>query len=267
MVGRFGKLAASAWGKLSGKTEREQKEAAAAILAEHETRDHFGAEEAVARLSELLGEEKAGQWFSSYAARKIEVVVNAALEDGVLDPEEDARIARVVERYGSPQIDPKSRAIMDRARALHHAMTAPFPEVRTPLLLKKGEQCVFGAQAEAMEERSRTVRVNYGGPSARIRIMKGVYYSMGSVGVSRETEAFTHSFGSGVLAVTNKRLLWMSPAKSINIPLGKIVMFEPFSDGVKIYKETGKPILFTWTNDKGVGSVWVGRAIDELRHG
>jgi hypothetical protein len=33
------------------------------------------------------------------------------------------------------------------------------------------------------------------------------------------------------------------------------------------YKETGKPIIFSWTKDNGVGSVLIGRVLDELRDG
>jgi hypothetical protein len=267
VVERIGKWASEIWGKLSGKTEREQREAAEAILKEHEARACFGADEALARLTEVLGEERAKQWFATYASRKIKAVVKEALADRVLDPEEEKRISLVMQRYGNPQLDPESQEIIERARALYHAMTGPLVPVETPLLLRKGEFCVYGTKARAMEERSRTVRVNYGGPTARIKIMKGVYYSMGSLGVSRQTESYMHSFGEGVLAATNRRLLWMSPSKTISLPLQKIVMFEPYSDGVKLHKETGKPIIFSWTKDNGVGSVLIGRVLDELRDG
>jgi hypothetical protein len=265
MVGRIGKWTAKFRGALSGKSEREEREAVEAILKEHEARQDFGADEALARLTEILGEKRAKQWFTSYASRRIEAVVKEMLADGVLDPHEEERIALVLQRYGNPRIDDQSLAIMERARALYHAMTSPLVPVETPLLLRKGEFCVYGTKARAMEERSRTVRVNYGGPTARIKIMKGVYYSMGSLGVSRQTESYMHSFGEGVLAATNRRLLWMSPAKTISLPLQKIVMFEPYSDGVKLHKETGKPIIFAWSADNGVGSVLIGRVLDELR--
>lgn len=273
MVGGFKEAAQKAWHKLSGREAKERAEARAQqlaaakqILQDHEARDHFAPEEALDRLTQLLGDAEGIEVFGKYVSKKVEAIVNEALADNILDPEEDARIARVLERYGNPEIDRKSKAVMDRARKLHHALTADFPVVSTPLLLRKGEYCVFGVEAEAAKERSRTVRVNYGGPTARVRIMKGVYYSMGSVNVSREREEYMHSFGHGVLAATNKRLLWMSPSKTVSIALTKIVMFEPFSDGVKIHKETGKPIVFSWPNDQGIGSVWVGRAIEELRH-
>lgn len=254
-----------AWGKLSGRDRRERAARAAQILAEHEARDHFGADEALSRLQEFMSEQDAVRVFSDHAGSRISQVVQAALDDGVLDPQEDARIADVIARYGEPRIDDESRQLMHRARQQYHAMTAPLEPVETTLLLRRGEYAVYGQLAEAVELRQRTVRVNYSGPSARVRIMKGVYYSVGSMNVGRETQEFMHSFGDGVLVATNKRLLWVSPQKTISVALGKIVSFEPYSDGIRVHKDTGKPLGFRWPGDDGIAAVWIGRAIEELR--
>lgn len=88
---------------------------------------------------------------------------------------------------------------------------------------------------------------------------------MGSIQTQRETEAYSHSFGTGVLGATNSRLLWVSPAKSISIPLTKIVMFEPYNDGLKVIKDTGKPILFVFDAPDQSAMVRISRVIEELR--
>lgn len=268
MAKKIKAMAGTLWRKLSGAEARERqarREEAEALLLLHDSRSDFAPDKALEGVVALLGEEEGKALFSQFIGKRIEATIRQALEDKVLDPAEEARIAAVLARYGNPKIDKASRAVLDRARRLYKAMTAPLTPVSTPLLLRKGEYCVFGVEAEALEERSRTVRVNYGGPTVRVRIVKGVYYSMGSMAVERKTEAFMHSFGDGVLAATNKRLLWMSPSKTISIPLPKIVMFKPYSDGVKIHKDTGKPILFSWAGDNGIGAVTIGRVIEELR--
>lgn len=258
--------------KLTGAEARERAEEerriraeAAAILVEHEARDHFGAEEVLARLTALLGEEEAGKTFVAHCSPKISAVVNAVLEDGILTPDEDAAIERVRQRYGGIEIDAKSESVLETARRQHAAWTLPLAPVAVPLLLKKNEWCCHAVRAEALEQRQRTVRVNYHGPSARMRVAKGVYYSAGSVAVDRVAEAYHHSFGAGVLGATNSRLLWVSPEKSISIPLTKIVLFEPYSDGIKIVKDSGKPLLFVFEGDDGTGAVRIARAIEELR--
>lgn len=265
MVKRFSKAVGSAWSKISGKEKRELRERGKEVLAEHESRTEFGADEAISRLIELMGERAGKQLFSEYSAFQIGKVVRDALDDNLLEPREEASINAVRARYGNPKLDNQSRFLLERARDQYDALTSPLEPVSTPLMLKRGEHCVFGIESEALEERNRTVRVNYGGPSARIRIAKGIYYTAGSIGVQRQTEEFHHSFGSGVLAATNKRLLWVSPSKTIAIPLSRIVMFEPYSDGVKIIKDAGKPIMFVWNDINGVAAVRVGRVIEELR--
>lgn len=261
MAGVFTK----AWSKLTGQAARDRRAAAQAILDEHEGRDHFGVEEAFARVAEILGHDEAEILVVGYVTERVSHAVLEVLADKLLEPHEERQIASVLARYDNPQLDDDARLTLERARNLYDAFTSPLEEVASPLMLKPGEYCVHGLEAEAFEERSRTVRVNYGGPSARIRIAKGLYYSAGSMAVERQQQQFHHSFGVGVLAATNKRLLWVSPGKTIAVPLSRIVLFEPFADGIKIIKDAGKPVIFTWSNDGAAGSTRIGRVIEELR--
>lgn len=260
------------WRGLSGAAAREREEEAQRrrniaqlILEEHELLDHFDAQRTLDRLSEQMPDEAAKQLFIAHCRSKIEPVVQAALEDGLLSPEEDARIHRIRERYGGIQLDEKTNQQISAARAQYVAWSEPLEPVEVPLLLKKGEWCAHAVRSSVYEERQRTVRVDYAGPTARIRIMKGVYYRAGSIQAQRVTESYHHTFGEGVLGATNKRLLWVSPQKSISIPLQKIVMFEPFVDGIKVIKDTGKPLLFVFEGDDQISMVKISRVIEDLR--
>lgn len=258
--------------KLSGAEAREReaekqrrRNIAHRILAEHEARDHFDAQGALDRLSEEMPEDQAIQVFVAHCKAKIEPAVQAALADDLLSPEEDARIERLRERYGGIQLDEQTGQQLQAARDQYLAWSSPLEPVNVPLMLKKGEWCAHAVKATVLEERQRTVRVNYAGPTARVRIMKGVYYRVGSVQAERVTESYHHTFGDGVLGATNKRLLWVSPQKSLSIPLQKIVMFEPFIDGIKIIKDTGKPLLFVFEGPDQASMVRISRVIEELR--
>lgn len=259
----------SAARKISGAQAREDRErredAARAILREHEAREHFDPEAVMSQLRAEMSDDEATSLYTRWAKGKIEPVLKEALDDGLLSPEEDARIERLLERYGIGSLDGASQALLENARSQYIAWTEPLGPVQTPLLLKKGEWCVHAVEAAAYEERTRTTRINYGGVSARIRIVKGVYYSTGSMNVARETQQFMHSFGVGVLGATNKRLLWVSPAKSISIALDKIVLFDPFTDGLRVVKDTGKPLLFRFGKVDRTAMVRISRVIEELR--
>lgn len=258
---------------LTGKTAREKAAArqveidsARSIIAQHECRSHFSAEAVLAELKSSVPTEVAKAEWDAHCRAKIQPVIDAALDDGLLSPEEEQRISSALARYGDPTLGPITQGKLDAARLQFAAWNAPLDPVMSPLLLKRGEWCVHGIQATAYEERQRTTRIDYAGPTARIKIMKGVYYRVGSAKLSRKTEAYSHSFGSGVLCATNKRLLWVAPNKTITIPLYKILMFEPFSDGIKVFKDTGKPILFEFDEGENQHAmVRISRTIDELR--
>lgn len=212
-----------------------------------------------------MPEEEATRLYLAHCKSKIEPAIQAALADDLLDPEEDARIQRLRDRYGGIQLDDRTAGQLEAARLQYAAWLSPLEPVNVPLMLKKGEWCAHAVKATAYEERQRTVRVDFAGPTARVRIMKGVYYRAGSIQAQRITESYHHSYGEGVLGATNKRLLWVSPQKSHSIPLEKIVMFEPFTDGIKIIKDTGKPLLFVFEGADQTSMVRISRVIEELR--
>lgn len=187
------------------------------------------------------------------------------LEDGQVDPTEDQRLDEFMAMIGQSVLSPNTKVAIEEGRKLYRAHHGSLEPVDAPVLLKRGELCVHVVSAEAFEDRSRTVRVNYHGPTVRIPIMKGVSYRLGSFAPSRQTEEYQHSFGAGALCMTNQRLLWVSPKKSISVPLSNIVRFDPFTDGLKIFKGSGKPLLFVWPGEDRVATVMAQRTIQELR--
>lgn len=192
-------------------------------------------------------------------------LVREILADNIVDPQEDARISRFMSMVGEATLAPDTARLLQEGRELYHAAVAPLSPVAAPVLLRKGEFCVYVATAEALEDRSRTVRVGYHGPSARVRLAKGVYYNLGSMNVARQTETYQHSFGIGALCMTNKRLLWISPAKSISTNLSSIVRYDPYSDGFRVMKGTGKPLLFLWGEKPRIATAMAARVIEEMR--
>ena len=86
----------------------------------------------------------------NHCRAKIEPMIRAAFNDGLLSPEDDARIERIPERYGGIQLNPKTNGQLEFARTHYLAWTAPLEPVQTPLLLKSGEWC---AQMELSADR------------------------------------------------------------------------------------------------------------------
>ncbi|WP_157083079.1 hypothetical protein [Novosphingobium lentum] len=215
------------------------------------------------RLADLgLGKNFSKSVIEEFGKNRLDWIIQDILADGQIDPSEDARLYGEAEALGLPI--PETAEISE-ARELWHIFTQPMPILDPPLLLKKGELCHQACKASAFEDRLRTVRVGYSGTRARVKIMKGVYYSVGSARITAQKEEYSHKIGGGVLCSTSTRLLFVSPAKTISIPLGKILQYETYSDGIKIFKDTGKPITFQFDRVSKPDVIRVVRVIEECR--
>ncbi|MEI6348168.1 MAG: hypothetical protein WCP69_09505 [Bacteroidota bacterium] len=124
-----------------------------------------------------------------------------------------------------------------------------FPNLNSDFILQKNEQCIYREEnVELIEQRQVTKRINYGGPSVRIKIAKGLSYNLGSYNVGMEKEIKKISRGKGVINITTNRVLFKSNEKSSTITLNSIMAIEPFNDAIVISKSNGNPITFITKN-------------------
>jgi hypothetical protein len=124
-----------------------------------------------------------------------------------------------------------------------------LPTIDVPISLGKQEECYFQTHAEWHEQRTVTQRINYRGTTASIRIMKGVRYRVGSIKPQRITSEEYKLLDSGTLYLTNKRIIFTGRLKNSTISLTKVLSFTPYSDGVEISKDTGRPPLFKFSSN------------------
>lgn len=120
-----------------------------------------------------------------------------------------------------------------------------FPNIQAEYLLNKNEFCVFNNYNTSIyETKLVTQRVSYGGPSVRIKIMKGVYYKAGGYNISSYKSERNILIGSGILNLTNERIILKTNLKIVTIKLKDIIHIEPYTDGIVISKASGKPFIF-----------------------
>jgi Chloroplast envelope transporter len=141
--------------------------------------------------------------------------------------------------------------------------TLPTKDIE--ITLPRNEHCYFSMDADWLETRTITKRINYGGPALRIKIMKGVYYRAGSVGVQRVTSEELTLIDSGIIYITNKRIIFVGSNKSANIQLSKILSVSPYSDGVGIEKDSGKSPVIRVSNNADIMALILGRVINDLQ--
>jgi hypothetical protein len=170
----------------------------------------------------------------------------AAITDRRLSTDEQDALAAMARNFSiNVEIDSATRAQLDRFRWFWLMENGTFPEIQVPINLQKKEVCHFSGAVGLSEMRTETQRINYGGPVVRIKIMKGLYYRAGSVRVERVTRDILRQVDSGVLYVTNKRVIFDGARKNTTIRLSSILSITPYADAVEIEKTSGRNPFFT----------------------
>jgi hypothetical protein len=185
------------------------------------------------------------------------------LSDGQITPDEADDLVKV--RTILQADFTKRDGDIEEARKMWKVCNAPLEEVDAPLMMKRGEVCYGWDVVNAFEIRTRTKAISYGGPSLRVPIAKGLSFRIGHSRIAQHREEHQHSFGTGELCVTNKRILWNGPNRTFNIPFDKIVYIDPFNDGITIHKDTGKPLSFDYGGQNKTLSALILRVSDEAR--
>ncbi|WP_408610791.1 SHOCT domain-containing protein [Levilactobacillus tujiorum] len=97
-----------------------------------------------------------------------------------------------------------------------------------------------------IEPVTRTKNVLYGGVTSRVRLMKGVYWRMGSVKPLRQTTTELKVKHIGTLIFTNKRMLLLQDSGSVSqVMYGSIANIVPYTDGIGVMKSRGKDVYLT----------------------
>lgn len=112
------------------------------------------------------------------------------------------------------------------------------------IIMKEGEVLHWGCPATLKKQKRVTTRVNYGGLTGSIRIMKGVRYRVGSIGIAPQTSEVMVDEDTGNFWLTNQRLGFLGSRKNFTMPYNKILSLELYKDGISIHKEgRGTPFI------------------------
>jgi len=185
---------------------------------------------------------------------QVSAVIDQFLEDGVLDQSEENRIAEFQDKFSLSQRDFARTGAVEKvvkAATLRDVMNGELPDRLAlsgpvPFNLQKGEKIVWAfPNAEYLEDKTRRQYVG-GSQGVSIRIAKGVYYRAGAFKGHSVERTERVSVGKGLLALSNKHVLFSCADKTLRIPYSKIVSFQPFSDGIAIMRDaaSAKPQVF-----------------------
>jgi hypothetical protein len=226
--------------------ERAVKEA----LADHYITDKE--REYLDGLQQRLGiSEKAALTIrQSHSQEIFQNAIDRIVADRRVSPEEEMELKRLADGLrGSIKFDEASLAQLERFRLLWRISQGDIPEIEVDIHLQRGEKCFAAAGANHYNVSTVTTAVRYHGPSASIKIMKGVRWRVGQTSVHRVTEDRLKLLDSGVLYITNKRVLFDGLKKTTSINLNKILNYKLYQDALVIEKDSGKDQIFEFASD------------------
>jgi hypothetical protein len=180
--------------------------------------------------------------------------LDVALEDGVISHEEEKKLVDLQEFFGLSQKDVDEQGAytkLVKSCVLREVMNGEIPEAfqpegNLPVNLQRGEKIVWGFQpVQYYEQKNRTQYVG-GSSGVSVRIAKGVYFRTSAFKGSPIVTTQTIHIDTGLLLATDRNIYFAGPTKSFRIPYGKIVSYQPFSDGISLCRDTAsaKPQVF-----------------------
>ncbi|MGQ2376314.1 SHOCT domain-containing protein [Companilactobacillus zhachilii] len=113
------------------------------------------------------------------------------------------------------------------------------------VILKSNEFEYFRIDnANWLETRKKTDRVNYGGFTTSIKLTKNIRYRMGSIKPNFKSHDEWTQINSGKTILTNKRIIMLGKDTK-QVTLSSIINIKPYSDGVELNRSSGKDVVLT----------------------
>ena len=209
--------------------------------------------QALEATSAALGmtEARTKQLYGTAAVAAVQATFSAVMKDRRYSSIDERQVEELAGSLGVQiEHDAKTAALVERFRLLARIDEGELPIVTAPILLQRGEVCHFTASGLAHKElRTLTKRVNYSGPTASIRIMKGVRWRIGSVSVERVTQDVLTQVDTVDFYITSKKIFLRGGRKNTSLVLGKLAHFTVFEDGIQLEKQTGRDIYLVGDAD------------------
>lgn len=131
----------------------------------------------------------------------------------------------------------------------------------TEVKLKKTEYAIYAASEPITwsESRTRTKRINYGGLTSNVHIMKGLNYRAGSIRTQAQKEEYMQDVLTGALALTNRRIIVINGDKAKSYPFTRLLRIEPYHDGTELISDSGKKVILSGFKDATRFNIYLDR--------
>lgn len=206
----------------------------------------------VSEIFQPIGQEIVGNYISEIIA------------DERISPEEESNLTKLIAGLKSNlEIDEKSKSTLEKMKLLWAIENGKLDPIPVEIILSKNELCYFVNKVDLYETRKVTKRVSYGGPTMRVKIVKGVYYRAGNLGVKAHSEEELTFIDSGKLYITNKRLLFVGSKQNKPVQLNNIIDFKVYDNGLEVSKDSGKSPFYKMTPNADLAGAFLARCLKD----
>lgn len=214
-----------------------------------------------------IGEKIADQIVTDCRGAIVKNYVNQMIADSRVSPQEIETFEKLQKDLDiEVSMNDESIKALGKYKNLWIIENGELPIVEANIILQKNECCYIQCKAKLYENRTVTKRVSYGGPTFRMKIVKGIYYRAGNLGVARQTEDIKTLIDEGILYITSKRILFNGSRQNKTYKYNQIIDLVPYNDGVEIVKDSGKsPTFYTFDADGEVVTGTIARVIKETQ--
>lgn len=210
-----------------------------------------------------LSDELAEKITTEVKGAFVQEYLRNAIADQRLSPQEEEQLQAICRNLNVDlALTEGTKKQLAKYKLLWSIENGDIPQVNVSISLGKQEVCYFYASTDWYELRTVTQRINYAGTTASIKIMKGVHYRVGSIKPQRITSQELKHIDTGMLYITNKRLIFTGKIKNTTINLTKILSFTPYSDGVEISKSAGRSPFLKFSSDTDVFNLILSRLLN-----
>ena len=187
------------------------------------------------------------------------------LAQRLLSPDDEKELYSLARELGAIMtLGGDLRRRLARCRLMWEVRIGKPPTIEAGINLKRGEKCYLSCHVDWFEMRKVRYGMAYAGPTLRVKIAKGLYWRMGAFGGAPISNDELQKIDSGVVYLTNMRILFTGAMKNTAIRLDKIIDINRYSDGVGIQKDTGKSPVLCFKGDIEMFCAVLARAIDDF---
>ena len=174
--------------------------------------------------------------------------VNKALEDGIIDRQEEQELKKLIEISPSLQKSEAYTKVMQSLVLRDIEEGRDFERISAdglPILLGKSERLLWAYSGIEGYERKTGSQYTAGSNGVSLRICKGVYYRIGASKGHSQPYDYQKSLGLGKFIITNKAIYFVGDNHA-KILFSKVLSFKPYSDGITIVKDGANPKPYTF---------------------